>query len=122
MPRVLLIDDDDELRGTLRRTLEQARFEVLEAADGERGQKLCHDARPDLMIIEILLPKVLGTELIRVLRREYPAMKIIAVSTGGRVGVDTYFKMAKVLGADRVFEKPLDPQVVLKAIRELLAK
>jgi CheY-like chemotaxis protein len=120
MPKVLLIDDDEQ-RGILRKTLERAKFEVLEADDGERGLELCHETRPDLIVVEVLLPKMLGTEVVRVLGRKYPTMKFIAISTGGRVGVDTYLRLAKVLGANRVFDKPLDPQAVLVAINELLA-
>ncbi|NVM57807.1 MAG: response regulator, partial [Desulfobacterales bacterium] len=54
--------------------------------------------------------------------REFPDVKIIAISGGGRLGPDTYLPLAEKLGAQRTFAKPVRPKEILKAVRELVDK
>jgi len=75
----------------------------------------------DLVITDIIMPEKEGLEIITEFRREYPSVKLIAISGGGRIGPANYLKMAKLLGAERTFAKPVDTSQLLSAIEELLA-
>ena len=66
------------------------------------------------------MPGKEGIETIRDLRREFPRVKIIAVSGGGRIGPDSYLKMAKGVGALRTLSKPFDRMTLLKAVEEVI--
>jgi DNA-binding NarL/FixJ family response regulator len=61
-----------------------------------------------------------GIEMITELKREFPNVKIIAISGGGRKGQDAYLHIAKGLGAERTFPKPTDWPELIKTVRELL--
>lgn len=121
MPRVLLIDDEDQLRRMLRQVLEQEGYEVIEARDGAEGIKNFCTSPVDLLITDILMPEREGLELIRELRREYPSLKIIAISGGGQMGKFNFLDVAKIFGAQRIFQKPFPLQEFLQGVREVLA-
>jgi len=74
----------------------------------------------DLIITDIVMPKKEGIETIVELRRDFPEVKIIAMSGGGNLGPDTYLQMAKGLGAMRTLTKPIKREDFLKAVWELL--
>lgn len=120
MGRILVIDDDDDHRDTVREILEDVGYAVVEAADGQEGLHRCRAAPVDLVITDIVMPRQEGLETIMELRREFPAVPIIAMSGGGqRVKLDC-LTLAKRLGAARTFRKPLDPPELLTAVRELV--
>lgn len=119
--RVLLIDDDDLVRKTLRRALEGADFEVVEAADGDEGIR-SYEAEPfGVVVTDILMPGKEGIETILELRRMNPEVRIVAISGGDRVGGRHYLKMAGKLGADRILPKPFRPKELLDAVRDVLS-
>ena len=66
------------------------------------------------------MPEKDGIETIIELRKDFPEVKIIAMSGGGSIGVEDYLMMAKGLGAMRIFSKPIEWEELLKAVRELL--
>ena len=66
------------------------------------------------------MPEKEGIETIMDLRREFPEVKIIAVSGGGRIDPEEYLHMAEKLGADRTFAKSVEGEELLKAVREVL--
>jgi CheY-like chemotaxis protein len=120
MTQILVIDDDDLIRGLLRSVLEKAGYQVLEAPDGNVGIEIFREQSADLIITDILMPEKEGLETIMEIRRESPDVKIIAISGGAKVGPFTYLKLAERFGAERVFSKPLEMRQLLQAIRELL--
>lgn len=116
-PSVLVVDDEPQVRRVLRQKLEQRRYEVAEAADGEEAQK-AFLARPfDLVITDILMPEKDGLETILFLRRQHPDVKIIAISAPGN---QLYLSSACVLGAQRGFVKPFKLEEVAAAVDALL--
>ncbi|MBW2709831.1 MAG: response regulator [Deltaproteobacteria bacterium] len=117
---ILVIDDDETIRELLRAILEREGYRVLEASDGDKGIKQFRETPTDLVITDIIMPGKEGIETIRDLRREFPDVKIIAISGGGRIGPDAYLEMAKVLGALRTFSKPFDQKSLLKAVEEVI--
>ena len=118
--KILVIDDDEQMRVLLRQVMEWAGHEVVEAADGREGTRLQRQHRADLVITDLIMPEQEGLETITALRRDYPGLKIIAISGGGRIGPEAYLPAARELGADRVFSKPFDVRELAETVRELL--
>jgi CheY-like chemotaxis protein len=121
MARILIIDDDDQVRLMLRRTLEAAGHETSEASNGKDGLMEFAERPVDLIITDIYMPEKEGLETIIELKRDHPAVHIIAISGGSReVDID-FLPVAERLGAERTFSKPVDREVLVTTIDELLA-
>ena len=118
--RILVIDDDDQMRVLLRQVMEWAGYEVMEAEDGREGMQLQRSDPADLVITDLIMPEQEGLETIGQLRREFPGTKVIAISGGGRIGPEAYLPAAQELGADKVFSKPFDVRELAGAVKELL--
>jgi len=120
--KILVMDDDELLRGALRVALEGAGYEVMEAANGDEGLRLQREQGADVVLVDIFMPVRDGLEVIKALRAETPQPKIIAVSGGGRTGQIEVLRAAAAFGASRTLLKPFAPRVLLTAIRELLGE
>ncbi|MEW5726067.1 MAG: response regulator [Thermodesulfobacteriota bacterium] len=120
MARILVIDDDESLRKMLGQMLVKAGHEVRLARDGREGVLLFRQGPADLVITDILMPEKEGIETILELRREYPQVKILAISRGGTVDPGTYLNMARDLGADRTLGKPFSWSRLDEVLKELL--
>jgi len=119
MARMLIIDDDAYTRYAVRQFLECAGHTVIEAADGKAGMCLFRQGLPDVVITDIFMPEQDGLEIILALKREYPSVKIIAISGGGDMGDLQYLGMSRVFGAERVLCKPFTQQELLTTIQEI---
>lgn len=119
MKRILIVDDDAQFRLMLRRILEREGYEVFEACDGKQGLTAFRRLRTDLVITDIIMPEKEGVETILALRREFPAVKIMAVSGGGRNAPGDYLTLAKKLGAQVTMEKPLNRSQLLEEVKVL---
>ncbi|WP_319588442.1 response regulator [uncultured Desulfobulbus sp.] len=119
--RILVIDDDDQMRTLLRQVMEWAGYEVIEAGDGREGMQKQRKQPADLVITDLIMPEQEGLETITSLKKEYPGIKIIAISGGGRIGPEAYLPAAQELGADKVFSKPFDVRELAETVRELLS-
>lgn len=119
--KVLIIEDDNELRKTLRGHFSPM-YEVMEAADGEEGVAMCLDHKPDLILLDLLLPKLDGFKVLERIRK-YPepalaATKVIVLSN---LWSEKDILMAKGLKIDHYFVKPNTKiQEVLDRVREVL--
>lgn len=122
MRRILVIDDDVQFRQMLRQMLERAGYEVVDAADGREGVKLFRTLPTDLVITDIIMPEQEGIETIRELKRDFPDVKIVAISGGGRIDSKDYLCLAEQFGVTATFGKPLDREEFLAAIEELLTE
>ncbi len=121
MARILLIDDDAIAREILKTLFEDVGYEVQEAADGLQGTNLFRENPADLVITDIVMPQKEGIETIMDLRREFPAVKIIAISGGGeRLTRESCLQAAELAGARRTFAKPINVLDLLNAMSELL--
>ena len=117
-PRILVVDGDTSSRTALRAILEPAEYEVVEATDSETGMEVYRENPPDLIVLDIVMPKRDGVKAIDQLKREFPDARVLAVSGSG-IG---YLMMAEEYGAMRTFIKPLNPNEILEAVEELLEK
>ena len=120
MARILIIDDEDQARNMLSLALERAGHEVVSARDGNEGLQLYHTTLVDLIITDILMPEKEGLETIIELRREFPNVKIIAMSGGGHKGNLNFLQIAKRLGAQRTLQKPFHLKEVIQLVTEVL--
>lgn len=120
MARILVIDDEELMRFTLKQTLQKAGHEVVEAVNGNDGIAVFKQSPVDLIITDIIMPQKEGIETIVELRRDYPDVKIIAISGGGRTGTTNYLKLAQRFGARQVLRKPFGRQELLEAVQETL--
>lgn len=120
MAKILVFDDEPSILLMIKKMLEKAGHEVEIALNGKEGMVLFERNRPDLLITDIIMPEKEGLETIFELRRQFPDLKIIAISGGGRIGPDGYLPGAKLLGANAVFTKPLIPKEFIQAVDNLL--
>ena len=120
MQRILVIDDDEQMRALLRDILERAGYEVTEAQHGLEGLKLFRARPADLVVTDLIMPEKEGVKTILELRAEYPEVPIIAVSGGGRNGPRDYLEIAARLGVRRTVAKPFTRQEILAAVQQSL--
>ncbi len=120
MEKILIIDDEAPIRKMLTKLFEKNNYEVILAINGNQGIKLFKENSPDLIITDLIMPEKEGLETIREIREINPDMKIIAISGGGVVDPEIYLNLASKLGAVRTFTKPVDNDILLSAIKELL--
>src|SRR4026207_79581 len=120
MQRVLVIDDDEQMRALLYEILDRAGFAVMEASNGVEGLKLYRNQPADLAITDLIRPEKEGVETIMELRSQFPNARIIAISGGQRAGGRDYLPIAAKLGARRTVAKPFSRQELLEAVRETL--
>ena len=121
MKKILLVDDHADIRRLMRITLGQA-YDIFEAEDGVRGLALVHGERPDLVLLDIMMPGDLdGLQVLDEIRADpgFNAMKVIMVSAKGQA-LDREAGMRR--GADAYFVKPFSPLELKALIAELLAK
>jgi CheY-like chemotaxis protein len=120
MARILLIEDDDNFRKMLKLTLTDVGYEVIEATDGEQGIDLYRRQPADLVVTDIIMPNKEGTETIIQLKKEFPDVKIVAISGGGLTKSDVYLRVANLLGVERTFSKPFDKSEFLQTLAALM--
>lgn len=115
---ILVVDDEIKIRDVLRTVLERTGYQVTEAADGLEGLRLYKEKDIDVVVTDIIMPEKGGIDLIMDLRRDFPGVKIIAISGGGMGGI-SYLDIALGVGADRAIGKPFVLDDFLEAVEEL---
>jgi DNA-binding response OmpR family regulator len=120
-PKVLLVDDEDLFRGMIAAGFERQGFSVLQAENGEEALKIARQELPNLIILDLVMPGLLGFEVCATLRQDeaFASTPIIIVSGKSyRPDIDT----AKELGADAYVVKPVEIEELIKIAREHLDK
>jgi len=121
MQSILILDDDDGMRDILAKTLTRAGYHVLQAPDGSDVPKMLKKEPIHLLITDLFMPETDGLETITNVRKQFPNVKIIAMSGGTRLTDRDYLPVATKLGAHRVLHKPMDAALFLKTVKEVLA-
>ena len=113
-PRILVVDDEEPIRKTMRMTLEYEGFEVTEAPSGVEAIQAVEQDPPDLIFLDIKMPGIDGLEVLEQLKEKSPSIQVIIIS--GHGNVETAVQATK-LGAFDFIEKPLETERVLLAVR-----
>ncbi len=120
MARILIIDDEELVRLTIRQMLEDDGHTIAEAENGNEGISKLADFEADLIITDLLMPDKEGLEMITEIRSSHPELKIIAMSGGARFNGLHYLDSAKKLGAHEILPKPFSSQVLRGVIGNAL--
>ena len=120
MPRILLVDDDAQVRSMLKKTFEREGYEVVEAGDGQQAVELYDPDTIDVVVTDIVMPEKEGIETIREIKTKNQQAKIIAISGGGRIKPADYLNWAQRFGVEATFTKPIRRQDILDAVASLL--
>jgi two-component system, chemotaxis family, chemotaxis protein CheY len=120
VPNILVIDDNASVRKALTLMLESGGHRVTGAKDGTEGLHAFETTDPDLVIVDIIMPDKDGIEIIREMRRNKPAARIIAMTGGGRFPNLDFLKMARAFGAIDTLAKPIDPDDLVTRVEACL--
>jgi DNA-binding response OmpR family regulator len=113
--RILVIEDNADLRDYLRLALESQKHEVLTARNGQEALGYLNGHRVDVVLTDLFMPEMDGIEVITALRKQFPGVRIVAMS--GRSGVD-YLSVARELGAANTLRKPFEIDELLAALKD----
>ena len=119
--RILVVEDQEDLRGVLRTLLTGSGYEMLEAADGETGVARAKSDRPDLILMDIQMPVLDGYEATRRIKADpdLAATPVIAVSSFAMKGDE---EKARAAGCDHYVTKPYSPMQLLRVVRAYLGE
>ena len=132
MSRILVIDDEKDIRIVMKQILELEGYEVELAADGKEGLEKLEQHGADLVITDIIMPGIDGVATLGHIKKEHPDLPVIVISGGGNVAPASYepgaistsafIASAQQAGADRTLTKPFERHEILAAIKELLTE
>ncbi len=113
---ILVCDDDPSLRELVRAVL-GPRYRFIEAADGTEALAIAREVRPDLVVLDVMLPGLSGIEVLEALRTdaELRETRVVVITAWSHAELE-----AQVAGADRFVSKPFDPDELSAAVEELL--
>lgn len=114
---ILLIDDEEAFVTTLQERLELRGFSSRIALDGRSGLAMIKENPPDVVVLDLRMPGMSGMEVLRGIRQQWPGMPVIMLSGHGS---DQDFESCLNLGADVYHKKPLDIDVLLKSIHDVV--
>jgi len=131
MRRILVIDDEPFVLDALKRVLASTAAAVIGASNADAGLAALRESPVDLVIIDVILPGMDGVAAIKVIRREFPGVQIIAISGGGNFGLNSYLPDAisttaylaacKAAGANGTLAKPFETAELRSLIDQLQA-
>ncbi|HEV7611465.1 MAG TPA: response regulator [Steroidobacteraceae bacterium] len=129
--RILVIDDEAFVREALERVLKSPATTVVGAPDAAAGLALMRQSPVDLVIVDVVLPGMDGAAVVKEIRRDYPRVRIIAISGGGNIGLsayrpeaistNAYLAACSKAGADRVLPKPFETAELRAMIEEVFS-
>lgn len=119
--KVLLVDDEVDFVDVVRTRLEANNFEVVTAYDGEEALEKVKEKMPDIIILDVMMPKINGFDVCRKLKgdQNYKEIPIIMLTAKFQT---SDIKFGAAMGANAYITKPFEPQVLLDKMRELLQK
>lgn len=121
--RILIVDDDINIRSLIRQNLEESGHEVFEAENGIQAGLWFNDNQCDLVVLDVVMPQMDGIEFCYELKRRFPDMPILAISAGEHImSKELCLGMMECLGAVEVMSKPFDIHRFMVLIEDMLAK
>ena len=119
MSKILLVEDEESIRGFIKINLIRNGFEVIEAGSGEEGINKALNEKPDMAILDVMLPGIDGFQVCSTLRNEYPKIGIIMLTAKGQ---DMDKIMGLEYGADDYIIKPFNPLEVVLRVKAILRR
>jgi CheY-like chemotaxis protein len=130
MHDVLVVDDELDVRDAIKRVLDRAGYSVRTTGDSTDALAELRRSQADVVITDIIMPKINGVEAIDSIRKEFPAVRIIAISGGGNFGITAYqpaaitttayLAAASRAGAHLVLTKPFESKDLIQAVEQVL--
>ena len=118
MKRILVVDDEEDVRRVACTFLEDAGYETTEASNGPEGLEVLGHTTCDLVVTDLVMPEKEGAEIVMELRKLYPELSIIAMS--GVVGAEFYLRAARMLGAGATLLKPFTREELIDVVENIL--
>ncbi len=119
--KILVVDDENDVRYVIGEILKRAGYKVLEASDGaECIKQLQANSDIDAVVLDIIMPQQDGIETLGTIKKQFPNVKLLMVSGGGKLNSGQYLSMALVLGADGTLAKPFSSKDLLAELDKLL--
>ena len=115
--KILIVEDEQSIQKLLEFTLQQANYKTVLADDGEQGIEKVLDENPDLIILDLMLPKIDGMEICRMLRNQDIETPIIMLTAKGEE-MDRIIGLE--MGADDYMTKPFSPREVVARVKAVL--
>jgi CheY-like chemotaxis protein len=119
MQRIMVVDDNADMRLVLKAALEMEGYTVQTAENGRRALEAQRAQPADVLITDLFMPESDGFEAIDAFRREFPATRIVVVSGGGQRGNKRYLGAASLVGVDATLEKPFSVDALVATLRGL---
>jgi twitching motility two-component system response regulator PilH len=119
--RILIVEDQAMIVNMLKMRLEANGYEVITAGDGQEGLEKAHQENPNLIILDIMLPKMNGYKVCQLLKADPKYKTIPIIISSGRTPPEIR-KMSKEVGADAYVNKPFQAETLLSTMKELLEK
>jgi CheY-like chemotaxis protein len=130
MAKIIVIDDEEDVRDVLKQVLQRAGYDVSVASGGKEGIELLQKEGADLVITDVIMPGIDGVTTVKKIREKFRNTRILVISGGGNVAPRSYepdaisttafLSSAKNAGADGTLTKPFDRQELIDVIKELL--
>ena len=121
MTIIVIVDDDPTIRLIAGEMLRHEDYAVVEASDGNEALSVVSILPVDLVILDMLMPNKDGLETIAQLKAKHPDVRILAISSGGRMDSGMLLRTALAFGADDALPKPLHADTLTKTVARLLA-
>lgn len=121
MPKVLIIDDEEDIRSVLKDMLGMSGYDVDTAEDGRKAKELYDKTDYDVVITDIIMPVQDGFEVILDYRNKNQLDRIIAISGGGRTSSEDYLNIASHFGVSSIFSKPPNYKDLIAKVDEIVA-
>jgi DNA-binding response OmpR family regulator len=119
--KILIVDDEKDLVSLVSLHMKMAGYDVLSAADGEKALEIIQEVKPNLIILDLMLPEIDGWEVCRRLREESDMQKIPVIMLTARTQADDKLR-GFVVGADDYVTKPFSPRELVARVKRVLAR
>lgn len=128
MTKVLIVDDDPDMRLAIASVLSSRSYQIVEAGDGEEALRKLREEKPDIMLLDLLMPRLDGFAVIKEVKNKpgkgYPHIPILVISSIREEASHRRYEleMGHKLDVDDYIEKPIEPFVLLERVEKLLSK
>ena len=117
--KILVVDDEKDLANIVKFRLEANNYEVIAAYDGNEGLEKARSVKPDLIILDLMLPKIDGYKVCGLLKKDSRFMRIPIIMFTSKAQEED-IKLGQEVGADAYITKPFEPNILLSKIKDLI--